>query len=174
MIACGVCRSVMVSLHESEGTWGVATYLTLMNHTLTPASKLPFVYCNFKVINHVKADKSVEQGAQSPCSSISEGLCYVTSKKMSHHFEYLQLRVSCCTMHATLHVGQSPATSSHLNCFRQIVLLWVAKERERPPSCWRLGVTAFVEGVLVRCRRSARNYSSWTCRWVLGVYLLGI
>ena len=53
----------MVSLHENEGTWGVAAYLTLMNQALTPASVLPFVYCNFKVVNHVKDDKSVEQGA---------------------------------------------------------------------------------------------------------------
>lgn len=53
----------MVSLHESEGTLGVAAYLTLMNNDLTPSSVLPFVYCSFKILNHEKPAKSVHQGA---------------------------------------------------------------------------------------------------------------
>lgn len=52
----------MVALHEAEGTWGVAAYLTLMNKGVAPNDVLPFVYCTFTVLNHSKAEKNIEQG----------------------------------------------------------------------------------------------------------------
>lgn len=52
----------MVSLHETEGRCGIATYLTLINRDLSGTSVLPFVYCNFTIVNHVKEPKSVQQG----------------------------------------------------------------------------------------------------------------
>ena len=56
----------MVALHDSEGSWGVATYLTLMSKGMdTENEVLPFVYCSFTVLNHSKPDKNIEQGAPS-------------------------------------------------------------------------------------------------------------